>query len=142
MTPEQAEDFIQYAEHTIGQIHEARRLIQDFVDDLNDPESETRQELDLLSERLGAATDDLRERLDQIGGLLVERFKGRCAAIELNKRWALMFWHVKGVWGLYVVHGSSGQLQRLTSTPKECRVLAASALEDLWLMLQDEDEPA
>jgi hypothetical protein len=140
-----------YAEWMLGEIEEAAALTREIADDLENPHSEIRQRLDPIKARLHAAFDAQRTAITEVEEALVAKFKGRCAAIEVNVpsqhpsrnphtgKWALLFWHVKGQWGLWTIN-HTGAINKLTSAPHVVRTAAMGLLEDLCHQLQFEDE--
>jgi ElaB/YqjD/DUF883 family membrane-anchored ribosome-binding protein len=140
-----------YAEHTTDQMEDAIDTLDEVLDVIEDQNSEWRQKMDALKARSDQALGDLNRAIARCEEALVSRFKGRCSAIELNmpsttrfgapRLAALMFWHRKDVWGLYVI-APDGGIMRLTSASKTIRMAAMGALEDLLVGLQYEDEAA
>ena len=93
----------------------------------------------LLSKEMRDATEDLNDALSEAERVMVHRFKGHAAAIEFDDRFALLFWHFKGRWGLYVLDDTA-HLTPLLNAPRQRRVEAASLLLDLAVQLQTEVE--
>lgn len=124
----------QYARWLTGEMRDAIDTVDDLLadDDLWDTLAEQR-------DRMDKALDELRDAIAEAEDALVKRYKGRCAAVELTENWALLFWHTGGKWGLYTLNHKSG-MNGLAHAPKEVRLLAVAALDDLWHQLQYEDE--
>jgi hypothetical protein len=116
---------------------------------LEDPNSEFRLRVDSLKDRMHQVLDGLRKAITSAESVLVEKYKGRCASIELTFEetrrnqagWALLFWHVNGVWGLYTINHNA-HIQRLINAPKHVRIAAVDAMYDILNQLQYEDEAA
>lgn len=89
-------------------------------------------------DQLNAATEDLNAALREAEKALVGRFKGRCAAIEFDDHTALLFWQVKGRWGLFILD-DMGHLLPLQNASRQRRQEAASLLADLSIQLMEED---
>jgi hypothetical protein len=139
-----------YAEWMAGRMEGAIDFVHDLLEELEDPDSEWRQEIDALKTQTDEALNSLGKAITRCEDALIAKYKGRCAAVELEfpprrgakpKETALIFWHRKGVWGLYVIVPDGG-FQRLGSASKAVRMAAMEALEDLLQGLQYEDEAA
>ncbi|MDB4278033.1 hypothetical protein N9917_00225 [Deltaproteobacteria bacterium] len=154
--PEQAESeaelerAVKYTEYMVDRTEDALDIADQLIADLEDPRSELRQTLDPLKKEMGVAMDSLRDSIERAEAALVKVYKGRCASVELvlhnppwapTTDWALLFWHVKGVWGLYTIDAYA-HVNKLTSAPNKVRMAAMEALDDLWHALQYEDEAA
>jgi hypothetical protein len=87
---------------------------------------------------LNEATDRLNEALGRAERALVERYKGKAAAIEYDSKRALMFWRKGARWGLYVVdeHGNSVPL---LNASRDTRIETAALLPDLHIQLEEGD---
>ncbi len=93
-----------------------------------------------LAEKYGGVTGALRD--GEKG--LVARYRGRAASLELDGRHALLFWHRKGKWGLYVVDAqpksAHDMVKRVEDAPLRVRISTLLLLSDLEHQLQYEGE--
>lgn len=93
----------------------------------------------VLRDRLDEATERLNEQIARIEKVLAQKFASRAAAIEFDANLALVFWQVKGRWGLFVLD-ANGHLMPLRNASRQRRMEAVHLLEDLVCQLTYEDE--
>ena len=144
--PEEAESeelkrAVKYAEHMTGQMDSALQVMDDVIEELDDPNSDIRLAVAERDRQL----DLLNKAITRVEEGLVEKYQGRCAAVELDiedGEYALMFWVRKGRWGLYVMNAHGSMQDKLVNCRRDIRLVAVPALEDLILGLQYEDEAA
>lgn len=91
----------------------------------------------VVREQLRSSIERLNDGLSLVEEALVDRFAGMCAAVEFDEDHALVFWKVKGAWGLYIL-GDDGRLQPLPSASLRHRKEAVGLLPDLVIQLQEE----
>lgn len=67
------------------------------------------------------------------------RFPRAAKGEARTDRYALLYWHVNGNWGLWIIDHKAG-ISRLRSASREVRVQAVNVMPDLIDGLQDEGE--
>lgn len=89
--------------------------------------------------RLAKSTDEMNVAISEVETVLVDKYRGMAAAIDLDDDHAPLFWRLHARWGLYVVT-PDGCLSPLKNCPRHVRILACKSMADLARMLEVEGE--
>jgi len=128
-----------WAQELTAELMQATGIAVDVTRQLEDPESEWRQEMDALRDRMHAGLDALNDSIGQVEEAMRSKYVGRAAAIELFDDYALFWWQWEGEWGLWVMN-NRGHVTRLHRCAKKHRLVAAGLIPELVHQLKYEDE--
>lgn len=154
-SPKELVDAYDQATTLTTRLQDAVRIVGPLAQELGRAGSPLREELEGLVSQLHRSFDTLRREIARIERLMAEQFQGRAGCVELpngpeggrslrgaadrRPTHCVLFWQVRGVWGLYVLD-SEGTIAPLTSSNHRVRTAAASVLPDLWDSMLYEDE--